>query len=130
NCGLVRVDAPHADMPSHETRGPDALSPSRRVPRPSGWIAESSNPDSSALAFRLPRPVPVATQAAVKLMAAASDSHSAGAARFPVASIRYVATAGVKPPKMAVARLKASENAAVRTSGGIISARNGIIAPL
>src|SRR5262249_49773884 len=72
----------------------------------------------------------VDSSAAVRLMAAASDSHSAGAARLPVASIRYVATAGVKPPTLAVARLKAREKRAVRTAGGIISARNGIIAPL
>lgn len=37
---------------------------------------------------------------------------------LPVHSIRYVQTAGVKPPKTAVARLKASEKPAVRTSGG------------
>ncbi|MGA9821240.1 MAG: hypothetical protein WBQ36_06565 [Desulfobaccales bacterium] len=44
--------------------------------------------------------------------------------------INQVHTAGVNPPKMAVARLKESEKAAVRTCGGIISARKGIIAPL
>ena len=71
-----------------------------------------------------------ARTAAERLMAAASESQSAGAARFPVASMRRVETAGVKPPKIAVAVTKASEKAAVRTRCGIISASSGIIEPL
>ena len=38
--------------------------------------------------------------------------------------------AGVKPPKIGVARLNATEKPVVLFSGGIISARHGIIAPL
>ncbi|MGC2692449.1 MAG: hypothetical protein WA228_07100, partial [Desulfobaccales bacterium] len=69
-------------------------------------------------------------RAAVRLIAAAVDSQRAGEHRLPVMWINQVHTAGVNPPKMAVARLKESEKAAVRTCGGIISARKGIIAPL
>src|ERR1700688_2950538 len=44
--------------------------------------------------------------------------------------MRYVQIAGVNPPKIAVARLNAKENPEVRISGGMISAKCGIIAPL
>lgn len=47
-----------------------------------------------------------------RLIVAAVASQSAGDALLPVRSIRYVQTAGVKPPKIAVARLNASENGA------------------
>ena len=42
---------------------------------------------------------------AVKPHAAAKVSQSPGMERSPVVCIRYVLIAGVKPPKMAVARL-------------------------
>src|SRR5207253_872164 len=61
---------------------------------------------------------------------AANDSHNPGTARFPVRSIRYVQIAGVKPPKIAVARLNATEKPAVRMWLGMISVRYGYIAPL
>src|SRR5580698_6380342 len=63
-------------------------------------------------------------------MAAANDNHNPGTARFPVSWISHVQIAGVKPPNTAVARLKAIENPAARTVAGIISARNGTMAPL
>ncbi len=46
-----------------------------------------------------------ATSAATSPQAAAAESQTPGMAWLPVAWIRAVQTAGVKPPKMAVARL-------------------------
>jgi hypothetical protein len=51
-------------------------------------------------------------------------------ARLPVSPIRAVVIAGVKPPKIAVARLNATEYPVVLTLAGIISVRNGTMAPL
>jgi len=51
-------------------------------------------------------------------------------ARLPVILINAVTIAGVKPPKIAVARLKTSEYPVARTLAGMISVRNGTIAPL
>src|SRR5262249_25613930 len=46
-----------------------------------------------------------ASTAAASPHSAANDSQSPGTARSPVRWMRYVLMAGVKPPKMAVARL-------------------------
>src|SRR5712671_6978824 len=70
------------------------------------------------------------TTAATSPISAANDNHSAGMARLPVTWMRYVQTAGVNPPKIAVARLNATEKPVVLISGGMISARYGTIAPL
>jgi hypothetical protein len=51
-------------------------------------------------------------------------------ARLPVRRMSAVETAGVKPPKIPVARLYASEKPVVRTCSGMISVRNGTMAPL
>jgi hypothetical protein len=67
---------------------------------------------------------------AINAKIAANESHSAGMARLPVMPINAVTIAGVKPPKIAVARLKASEYPVARTLAGMISVRNGTIAPL
>jgi hypothetical protein len=72
----------------------------------------------------------VSSAVAISPHAAANDSHAPGIARLPVAWIRYVAIAGVNPPKIAVALLWIRENPAVRTSAGMISVRNTISAPL
>src|SRR5204863_3028793 len=61
---------------------------------------------------------------------AANESQTPGTARFPVTWIKYVLMAGVNPPKIAVAKLYASENPTVRTSTGMIPVRKPIIAPL
>ncbi len=58
------------------------------------------------------------SSAPVRLIAAASETQSAGAARFPVSSISAVLMVGVKPPKIAVAVTKASANPVVRTFCG------------
>ena len=67
---------------------------------------------------------------AIKPTVAAKETHIPGTARFPVACIRNVQIAGVKPPNAAVAQLYANENPVVRTSIGMISVRNTTIAPV
>ena len=51
-------------------------------------------------------------------------------ARFPLWKINHVAMAGVKPPKIPVARLYAKEKPDTRTFAGMISVRNTTIEPL
>ena len=75
-------------------------------------------------------PLRIEARVAIKPQAAANDNHTPGIALFPVVAIRYVQTAGVNPPKMAVARLYASENPDALTSGGISSVRYTTMAPL
>ncbi len=61
---------------------------------------------------------------------AAHISHQPGGLLSPVSSTRAVEIAGVRSPKMAVARLKASEKPTVRTCTGITSVSAATIAPL
>ena len=61
---------------------------------------------------------------------AAHISHQPGGLLSPVSSTRAVEIAGVRSPKMAVARLKASEKPTVRTYTGITSVSAATIAPL
>ena len=61
---------------------------------------------------------------------AAHISHQPGALLSPVSSTSAVEIAGVRSPKMAVARLKASEKPTVRTCTGITSVSAATIAPL
>ena len=61
---------------------------------------------------------------------AAHISHQPGALLSPVSSTRAVEIAGVSPPKIVVARLKASEKPMVRTYTGITSVSAATIAPL
>ena len=112
-------------MESHEESEVSRFSPFHpRVGTPTSpeTVRGASAPLSSEKGF--------ASRAAVRLRQAAKESQSAGAARLPVARIRNVAMAGVNPPKTTVFRLNDSEKAAVRIFLGIISTRNGIIAPL
>jgi hypothetical protein len=46
---------------------------------------------------------------AISTRTAAKDNHNAGMARLPVMPMSAVAIAGVKPPKIAVAKLYANE---------------------
>ena len=62
--------------------------------------------------YRVRRSAPercLSSATAISARTAAKDSHSAGMARLPVMPMSAVEIAGVKPPKIAVARLKASE---------------------
>lgn len=61
---------------------------------------------------------------------AAHISHQPGGLLSPVSSTSAVEIAGVRSPKMAVARLKASEKPTVRTCTGITSVSAATIAPL
>ncbi len=61
---------------------------------------------------------------------AAHISHQPGGLLSPVSSTSAVEIAGVSPPKIVVARLKASEKPTVRTYTGITSVSAATIAPL
>src|SRR5215831_706085 len=74
------------------------------------------------------RELSVAT-VAPKPHSVAKESQAPGIALLPEVWMSQVAIMGVKPPKVAVAKLYASEKPEVRTSAGMISVRNGIIAP-
>src|SRR5580700_1043426 len=98
--------------------------------RSPGRAARSWQPRAPQASFANPLPAFRVINTAANPIAAANASHNPGTARFPVLWISHVQTAGVKPPKTAVARLKAIENPDARTFAGIISVRNGTIAPL